>query len=374
MQDLINNSLFYASIVVSAAYLIILVLYWYVLKNLHTKSTETITIWPKISILIAARNEADNILHCLNSIEALDYPKDQLQIIVGNDQSQDDTGLIIANFITNKPYYKLIHLNGSEYPQTKGKARVLACLADSADGDYLLITDADVIVPSSWAKTMVNQMLVQNADMIGGVTNIQTKRFFLQFQHIDWLYFMGIIHAFGQFGKPLTVVGNNMALSKKAYLSTGGYGEIPFSITEDYALYKAVKAKGFKVAMHFHKDVMVLTHPIDSLKGLLKQRKRWLTGGWDLPLYYHIMIAVFGAWYFALPILWLIHWPWALGLLLVKNALQLAHFYYLHKHLEQRMSHWGHMLLYDVYLGFVIPLTAIYFLLPFKNQWKGRTY
>jgi cellulose synthase/poly-beta-1,6-N-acetylglucosamine synthase-like glycosyltransferase len=68
------------------------------------------------SILIAARNEEDTILRCLQAIERLNYPPDRYEVLIGNDQSEDKTGLIIENFIRDKPQFRLFLrlLNGWE--------------------------------------------------------------------------------------------------------------------------------------------------------------------------------------------------------------------------------------------------------------------
>ena len=55
----------------------------------------------KITIWIAARNEEDNIINCLESIDKLNYPKEYLQVLIGNDQSEDNTKSIVENYINN---------------------------------------------------------------------------------------------------------------------------------------------------------------------------------------------------------------------------------------------------------------------------------
>ena len=221
---------------------------------------------------------------------------------------------------------------------------------------------------------MIALMRHQNADLCGGCTNIKAESMLEQFQQVDWLYFMGIIHAFAQIKKPLTVVGNNMGISSKAYWATGGYGKIPFSITEDYALFKAVQDQGYRVAQNLSQHTMVYSKPLKDIYSILKQRKRWLTGGWQLPIYYHFMIFIFGAWYFALPILICFDWKLALFLLVSKEILQLLQFLKINRLLGIRVEHPLAVFLYDIYLFFFIPLTAIYFLFPSKNIWKGRRY
>ncbi len=329
---------------------------------------------PTVSILVAARNEADNIVDCLKSLNNLKYPEGKIEIIIGNDMSTDYTQMLIESFIKDKPKFKLINLQGSEYPITKGKARVLAVLANAAKGDYFLITDADIEVGPNWAITMVSTMVNNNADMTGGTTNIKATKLLEQYQQVDWLYFMGIIHSFASIGRNLTVVGNNMGVSAKAYKATGGYEKIPFSITEDYALYKSVKTLGFKTIQKLNMDSMVYSKPLTTIKAILKQRKRWLVGGWDLPFYYHIMIFIFGAWYFALPILFFTQFKIALILFLIKDFIQLFQFLQIHRHLTLKIEHPIAVLTYELYLFYMIPRTALHFFWPTGNTWKGRKY
>ena len=361
-------------IAICAVYLIIQTLYAFLLFYVNKHQPIVLDSYPFISILVAARNESANIIECLESLNALDYPKDKIEIIVGNDQSTDYTGMLVENYIKDKPNFKIIHLSGKEYPKTKGKARVLATLAAEAKGEYFLITDADIEVPKSWALETVGIMVAEDAGICGGTTNIKANNLFEKFQQVDWLYFMGIIHTFATIKKPLTIVGNNMGISRKAYESTGGYGEIPFSITEDYALFDAVLKNGFKSVQKMHFNTMVYSKPLDSIKAVLKQRKRWLTGGWDLPLYYHIMIFIFGAWYIALPLLFVFDWKLALVFLIVKDLLQLTQILRINAHLGIKVEHPLAVFLYDLYLLSMIPITAAYFLLPTKNTWKGRNY
>src|SRR5574343_664036 len=72
---------------------------------------------PRISVLIAARNEEQNILRCLQSVAQLNYPSDKIQVLVGNDQSEDDTKMLIQNFIKDKHQFALVNIT-----ETLGKA------------------------------------------------------------------------------------------------------------------------------------------------------------------------------------------------------------------------------------------------------------
>ena len=54
---------------------------------------------PSVSVIVAARNEEENILKCMKSLDKLEYPEDKLQIILVDDRSTDKTENIIENFM-----------------------------------------------------------------------------------------------------------------------------------------------------------------------------------------------------------------------------------------------------------------------------------
>lgn len=362
-------------LLVCIVYILIQIFYLLLLYRSNAKPYEGLSNYPNISILVAARNEENNILHCLESLAQLDYPKDKIEILIGNDSSTDTTGQIIDNFVQSNPQFKCIHLTGNEFPQTKGKARVLAVLAQAAKGDVLLITDADILVNPQWAKGMTKALIQTKSGLVAGVTNIKAHNLFTSFQQVDWLYFMGIFYAFSSIKKPISAVGNNMAFLKKAYDETGGYENIPFSITEDYALFKAIRSKGYGTMQLMNKETLLYSKPIDTFSGLMRQRKRWLVGGYDLPSYYRLMIFIFGAWYIALPILLFTnYWLMAIALLIFKELIQLFQILNINQKLNLKTEHPIAVLFYDIYLFLIIPATAFFFFLPGKTVWKGRKY
>jgi len=375
MQTFISI-LFYTTLTLCGIYMLIQLAYLTIvtaMRNIDAPVLDNNNL-PTVSILVAARNEALHIVECLTALDALEYPEGKLEIIVGNDLSTDYTQMLIEQFIKNKPKFRLINMLGNEHPSTKGKAKVLATLAQAAKGEYFLITDADIIVNPTWAKAMVSTMVVNNADMTGGTTNILANKRLEQYQQVDWLYFMGIIHSFAGIGKNLTVVGNNMGISAKAYKAVGGYEKIPFSITEDYALFRAISDKGFKTIQKLNQQTMVYSQPLTSVKAILKQRKRWLSGGLNMPFYYHFMMFIFGAWYFALPVLLIFNWKIALLFFVVKDFIQLFQFLQINKHLKLKVEYPLAVMTYELYLFWIIPQTAIMFLSNTPNTWKGRKY
>ncbi|MFT5914913.1 MAG: glycosyltransferase involved in cell wall biosynthesis, partial [Bacteroidia bacterium] len=88
---------------------------------------------PFVSILVAARNEQENIGVCLQALDQINYPNDCYEVWIGNDDSEDKTEEIVQKFITDKPNFHLLNIT-STIGNAKGKANVLAQLAPNAKG------------------------------------------------------------------------------------------------------------------------------------------------------------------------------------------------------------------------------------------------
>jgi hypothetical protein len=98
-------------------------------------------VWPKLSVIIPACNEAQTIEAAIATILQQDYPN--LEILLIDDRSADDTGRIIDAIAAADPRIRAIHV--TELPAGwLGKVHALhrGCLA--AGGQWLLLTDADV--------------------------------------------------------------------------------------------------------------------------------------------------------------------------------------------------------------------------------------
>lgn len=327
--------------------------------------------YPKISIWVAARNEEDCIVRCLESLNQLDYPREQLQILIGNDGSEDRTEELVRDFILGKPHFQLIPIL-DRLGKAEKKANVLAQLAHASTGDYYLVCDADIQVKPSWAKELLRHFS-SGVGVVSATTLIDDSSFFAKMQRFDWLYFMGLIKSAAALGIPCTAVGNNMAVSKEAYWATGGYENIDFSITEDFKLFRAILDQGFGFRHLCNAKSTSVSAAAPDMKTLLKQRKRWLEGGRDLPLYWKLIIAVYGCLSLGLFVLVFFH-PWlALFLLLCRVMLQFLFIQKLfHKIKEAPLTFL--LIPYMFYSTFISAATVFGFLLPQGKEWKGRKY
>ena len=235
-----------------------------------------------VSILLAARNEEANIERCLRSLEALRFPKENIEICIGDDDSSDETARIILDYIVDKPYFKYHKISEQTFG-LKGKANVLAQLADFSQGNHLFFCDADIAVPEGWIESMLKHF-EGNTGVVVGLTRMTKAGYLSDFLSLEWLFTLSLMRYFALLNIPVSGLGNNMAVTKKAYDAVGGYKGIGFSIVEDYALFMAIAKKKFGFVQAYSRDVIAVSEPVSSFYGLLEQRKRWMQGIMKSPL------------------------------------------------------------------------------------------
>lgn len=124
----------------------------------------------KVSILIPARNEADNILTLLQSIHQQDYPYYDVTIL--DDGSTDDTYAVCLKFAQANPKFKVI--KGAKLPAGWiGKNFACHQLAKQADGEYLLFLDADEHIHPGLINSAVHRMNLNKLGLLSLFTNQQ---------------------------------------------------------------------------------------------------------------------------------------------------------------------------------------------------------
>jgi len=379
--------------VISSLYILIQGIQLFYLYSYKAELSKVPTEWPNISIWVAARNEENTLERCLTSLLQMDYPSDKIQILVGNDQSTDRTGEIAKKLAEKYPQIEVIDIVDTA-DGLKAKARVMAQLDVRAKGEYFLITDADVWVNSQWAKTMLRSLWKKanrsngGKDKIIGVcsgtTLVNSPHAWGWLQEIDWSYFMGLLNVISYAGVPATAVGNNMIISKEAYWSTGGYGKITFSITEDYKLYSEVCDQGYGWNNAMLPGVVAYSAETKGFIPLLHQRKRWLSGGKELPWYWWVLFGIFGGYYLSgfaffavsifhtdVPKIWLIS---GISIASAKWLLQSIQILKIYRNINVPTPSLWKLAMYEPFLQLITVSTAVFFALPVKTIWKGRAY
>jgi cellulose synthase/poly-beta-1,6-N-acetylglucosamine synthase-like glycosyltransferase len=170
-----------------------------------------------------------------------------------------------------------------------GKMNALSQGIKNSTGEIILVTDADCIVPPGWIKEVVSSFK-DNIGLVGGMTLLSQgsfqERFYDQIQAVDWIFLQGIAAGSAGIGLPVSVLGNNFAFRREAYEAVGGYEKLGFSLTEDMILLKAiVSTTDWCVIYPLSPVSAIYSKPVKNLKQFYHQRKRWITGGKEAPVW-----------------------------------------------------------------------------------------
>lgn len=331
--------------------------------------------WPAVAVLLAARNEEHAIERCLRALEKLDYPKDKLQVWIGNDASTDATKAVAAAYCKGKRGWEVCDIQ-EQWGQARGKANVLAQLARKAApfAEYYFITDADVAVNPGWLKGLLLHVK-PGIGIVNGTTVVAGEKGAAGRQRFDWGLAMGLVKAYTYLpfiGTTLSAIGNNMLVRREGYESVGGYENIPFSITEDYELHRQMQKQGYKSLHIARPEVKAHTTAIAGQFPLLHQRKRWMSGAMQLPW---PMVAILFIQALFLPAILLVLYCSPLWGLLLFLAKLLSQTLLIRQMLHRLQEPAGFPFLgYELYsLTLSLSLVLFYFL-PVPIEWKGRKY
>lgn len=269
-------------IVIALYFLEHLVYFLGMIRNFNSrKVTFEENDYPFISVIVAARNEEQNISSCIESLLKLEYPSEKLELIIINDRSTDDTGQIIKSYAEKNPSLIYMETEPSQ-SRLKGKTGALNQAIGKSKGEIIFTTDADCVVKPSWLKEMV-RYFDDKTGVVNSYTIVEPKNLYHGFQSFDWLYLLTIASGADGINNQLSCVGNNMSYRRKAYDEVGGYEKVKFSVTEDFMLLKTIRDNTkWKVKFPVDEKIMNTTLPCGDLKELYRQKKRWGRGGLDI--------------------------------------------------------------------------------------------
>jgi len=235
---------------------------------------------PTVSVIIAIRNEAPHLGACLDSIAALDYPAEKLEVILIDDDSNDGSARLLQDFCRAHPRMCTLRLGHGE-KSLPGKAGAAYAGIQQSSGEILFVTDADCRVPPGWIRHLL-AAFTDEVGLVGGFTFLEYTpggARFAALQALDWLYLLGIAAAAIRMNKPLSWMGNNMAFRRSAYLAVGGYPALGHSLIEDFALLDAIsRTSRWRVRVTPAPEASVVSLPVATLPAFYRQRRRWALG------------------------------------------------------------------------------------------------
>jgi cellulose synthase/poly-beta-1,6-N-acetylglucosamine synthase-like glycosyltransferase len=327
---------------------------------------------PFVSVIVAARDEEQNLAACLDSVLQQSYDSKLFEVIVVNDHSTDKTEDICRQFAER--HANLRHINATESPALRGKTNALDQGIGQAKGEIILITDADCTVPATWVASTA-QRYGPDIGIVGGLTVQKAHSWFEGMQSLDWVYLLGLAASTISLRIPLSTIGNNLSFRKSAYEEVGGYRKIPFSVTEDFMLFQAIVRSGkWNYLCPIDPEVLVTSQPCQTWRELIRQKHRWGTGGLDMKLSGFIVGAIgFGLNVVLVCALLASSLPWFLVGLGVKLVCDYVFLRSILKR-QRRLDLLNYFLPFEGYfIAYVLALPFLVFL-GGPVVWKGRSY
>lgn len=265
----------YISLILTVLYLFVVLAFirgWHKLVYYVPKNKVLTT---KVSVLIAARNEAENIAKTIEDLIAQRYDKELTELVFIDDHSTDDTAEIIRSYASSG--VKLIQLN-EDQPLNSYKKKAIQTAIAAASGTLIVTTDADCRMGPDWLSTIVSFYEDHNYKMISSpVTYFEENSFFERAQTLEFLYLIGLGASTIGNKKPSTCNGANLAYERNAFYEVGGFKGIDDLASGDDELLLHKMAARFENGIGFLKNeaAVVYTHPKATLKEFIQQRKRW---------------------------------------------------------------------------------------------------
>jgi hypothetical protein len=206
---------------------------------------------PLVSVLIPARNEAENLTSHLPALLSLDYPR--LEILVLDDGSEDGTRALVERAAAHSGG-RLRALSGSDPPPGwLGKNWACHQLASVARGDIMVFCDADVSPRADAVTLTVGTLHGRDADVLsafprqrfGGVLQAAVIPLVAQLPVLTLLP----LRLAERHPEPSLSVANGqwIAFTRAAYAAAGGHAAVQGEVVEDVELGRKVKTAGLRL-------------------------------------------------------------------------------------------------------------------------------
>lgn len=262
---------------IAALYVLLIVAYtigWYRLRTPDQTENKRVE---SVSVLVAARNEAQQIEQLLQDLFDQNYPNTAFELILIDDHSEDGTLHKAKDFAHEYPLFecRIFAANG------KGKKAALSQALQLATGDLILVTDADCRLSPQWIESMVTAYHASGAKiLLGPVLLDPATTAFERIQVLEFMSLIGSTAGASGIGWPAMGNGANMAFERDAAMQVQAHRTDERLVSGDdvFLMEAFLKAYGKRgVAFVLDEAAIVRTFPQQSVKDFFRQRLRWVS-------------------------------------------------------------------------------------------------
>tara|TARA_R110002049_G_scaffold993_11_gene7287 strand:- start:73795 stop:74907 length:1113 start_codon:yes stop_codon:yes gene_type:complete len=291
------------------------------------KQKKETTINIPVSVIICAKNEAENLKNFLPSIIGQDYPN--FEIVLINDASCDDTLEVMEAFASKNSNIKIVDVKNNEaFWGNKKYALTLGIKASK--NEHLLFTDADCKpVSKHWITEMSSLFNNKKSVVLGYGKYTKTNKSFLN----KLIRFETVITAiqyftFAKFDMPYMGVGRNLAYTKDTFFKANGFiNHIKVRSGDDDLFVNQVATKN-NTAVCISENSFTESLPKNSFSDWIKQKRRHISTAKHYKQKHKVLLAllyIFQFLFWGLAFVLLItlhHWVIVLALLFIKIIIQ----------------------------------------------------
>jgi biofilm PGA synthesis N-glycosyltransferase PgaC len=234
-------------------------------------------VYPGVTILVAAYNEAGAIKDTLRSLAAQDYPG-AFQVLVLNDGSTDETVALAEQALEELTFPAHASVRIHDCKTNRGKSAVLNEGLTAARHELILTLDGDSWVKRDGLRKIVERMLSDPDDTqaVAGAVMVRNSRENLLTRAQEWDYFHGIASVKrmqGMYHGTLVAQGAFSLYRRAALEEVGGW---PECVGEDIVLSWALLERNYRIG--YADDALAFTNVPTRLRQFALQRKRWSRG------------------------------------------------------------------------------------------------
>jgi len=319
-----------------------------------------------VSVVICARDEADNLVNNLPGVLVQEYPE-QHEIIVVNDNSEDQTKYIVDEF--RKAFETLHHLElKQEAKMIIGKKFPLSMGIKTAKYENLLLTDADCVPASEfWVKKM-QAAYTNGIEIVLGYGAYHKKQGVLN-KLIRFETFHSALQylSYALAGMPYMGVGRNLSYKRDLFMKNKGFSSINMIPSGDDDLFINKVATPKNTAIVVDKDAHTLSEAKSTWKDWMQQKFRHYTTSKYYQPKHKFLLGLYSSSFVLLFPLFIVsvslfNWWMALIVLSVRWLIQGLVFFNSMRKLNE-FDLFPYFILLDLWMFF-------YYLITFPSLWK----
>lgn len=192
-----------------------------------------------VSIVVSARNEAQNLRRLVSCLTQQSYPSEKLDIVIVDDRSEDDSWKILTDEASRNRLLRPLRVTDL-LPGFAPKKRALDLGIRSAQGEIILLTDADCTPPETWVRSMV-EFYRPDVSVVLGYSPYRfdrpLPRILEGMLRLDYFSLNAVAAAGIGWGHPLTASGTNLSYRKQTFIDASGFESFKQWISGDDDLF-----------------------------------------------------------------------------------------------------------------------------------------